>query len=112
MSRRTAKVEELLREEISKLIQAKLTENFGIITVTRTSVAPDLRTAQIFITAVRTDREKEILVALKNASAEFQKVIGKKIVMRNTPKLTFAYDRARTEIDRIEELLGEINNGA
>ena len=112
MSRRTAKVEELIREEISKLIQSELTEDLGIISVTRSVVAPDLKTAQIYVTAVIADREKEILLALKKKTPDFQRVIGHKIQTRYTPKLSFKFDIARREIDRVEELLGEINRGA
>ncbi len=111
MSRRTSKVEELLREEMARLIQTELPEKFGIITVTRTMVAPDLRTAKVFITAILDNYEKDILIELKNKTNNFQKVVGKKLELRNTPKLSFEFDRARHEIDRVEELLEEINRG-
>lgn len=112
MSRRTAKVEELIREEISKLIQSELTEDLGIISVTRSVVTSDLKIAKIYITAVMPEREKEILIALKKKTPDFQRAIGRKIQTRYTPRLSFEFDLARREIDRVEELLGEINRGA
>lgn len=111
-TRRTAKVEELIREEISKMIQMNIPEELGIISVTRVFVAPDLKTAKVYVTAVLDVKEKEILAALKNKIFTFQKELGNKIKMRYTPRLSFEFDRARTGIDRVEELLEEINRGA
>jgi ribosome-binding factor A len=111
-TRRTAKVEELIREELSRLIQMNLSEELGIISVTRVYVSPDLKTSTIFVSAVRDNQEKEILAELKNKAYIFQKELGHKIKMRYTPRLSFEYDRGGTEIDRVEELLEEINRGA
>ncbi len=112
MTRRTAKVEELLREELSKLIQANIPENLGIISVTRTIVTPDLKTAKIFVSAMMLDKELAILNALKQKTNFFQGVLGKKSNLRYTPKLSFEFDRANGEIDKVEQLLEEIKRGS
>ena len=111
MTRRTSKVEELLREEISKLIQAELPEQLGLISVTRTFVAPDLRDARIYLSAIIAGNEDKIMKQLEQKRIAFQKTLGRKLQLRNTPRLSFEFDRARFEIDRIEELLEEINRG-
>lgn len=110
-TRRTAKVEELIREELSRMIQINISEEFGIISVTRVYVAPDLKTAKVYISAVQIEKEKEILAGLGQKVHSFQKELGSKIKMKYTPRLSFEFDRAGTEVDRIEELLQEINRG-
>lgn len=112
MTRRTAKVEELLREELSKLIQANVPEKLGMISVTRTIVAPDLKTAKIYVTAMFADKELAIMNALKQKTKFFQGVLGKKSNLRYTPRLSFEFDQAKGEIDKVEQLLEEINRGA
>ena len=111
MTRRTAKVEELIREELSRMIQAELPGEFGIISVTRTYVSPDLKNAKVYISAVLEGKEKEILLFLNSKTKSFQLKLGTKIKMRYTPRLSFTFDRARIEIDRVEELLEEIKRG-
>ena len=111
-TRRTAKVEELIREELSKMIQMDLPEELGIISVTRVFVAPDLKTAKIYVRAILDIKEKEILSALKKKVFSFQKELGTKIKMRYTPRLSFEFDQIGTGVNRVEELLEEINRGA
>lgn len=111
-TRRTAKVEELIRKELSRMIQINISEELGIISVTRVYVAPDLKTATVFVSAIFVDKEKEIQSALNKSVSAFQKELGRKIKMRSTPRLSFEFDRARADIDKVEELLEEINRGA
>ena len=112
MSRRTAKVEELLREEISRLIQSEMPEDFGIISVTRTAVTPDLKLAKIYVSALFIEKEKEIIKALNLKAKEFQKILAGKLPIRYMPRIIFEFDKARHEIDRVEELLEEIEHGS
>jgi len=111
-TRRTAQVEELIRIELSKYIQKEISEDLGIISVTRVCVAPDLKTAKIYVTAIFADKGKEILLALNKKVSAFQHELGQKVKMRYTPRLSFCFDGSRDEIDRVEELLKEINSGA
>ena len=52
MTRRTVRVNELLREEISELLQREVKDprlGEGLITVTEVQVSPDLRHATVFV---------------------------------------------------------------
>ena len=57
-TRRVSKVEELIRMELSKLIQKHIPEDLGIVSVTRVYVTADLKTAKVFISAIFSDRQK------------------------------------------------------
>jgi ribosome-binding factor A len=111
MSRLTAKVEELLRMELAKLILKEIPEELGIISITRVVVMPDLKTAQIYISAIFPENELAILLALKNQTHSFQQTLGRKLKLRYTPRLTFEFDRQSHEIDKVEALLKEIHRG-
>jgi len=109
---RVRQVEELLREQVSKLIQEKLSEDLGMVTVTDVAVTPDFKLAKIYIVLLDRDQEKIVLQALQNEAHGFQHTLGKTLALRYTPKLEFAIDKSENKIDRVEELLQEINNDA
>ena len=111
MSRRTQKVEELLREEASKLVQSELADKIGIVTLTRVIVTPDLRLAQIYFTSI-TGENIKILQSLNESKTKIQNLIARKLTLRNTPKIIFKIDEGSQEIDRIEKLLKDIDNAA
>lgn len=108
MNIRIRQVEELIREQIAFLIQAEIPEEMGMVTVTDTEVTADLKQAKVFITLVEKKHEQEVLQVLNKKSSFFQSMLGEKLAMRYTPRLSFLIDNSEGKINRIEELLGEI----
>lgn len=109
---RVQKVEALLREQLSVLIRENLSEKFGMITVTSVAAAADFKQATVFIVLTDRDQEYKVLPALAQKTPAFQRVLGKALTMRNTPRLVFKIDQSETKINRLEELLKEINRDA
>ena len=108
MSRRVEQVAELLKREISDEIREILPEKFGMVTIMDVSVTADLKEAKIYISCLEKEEEKPILSFLEEKTSEFRYNLGCRLKLRYTPKITFLADRSLEEINRIDELLTEI----
>ncbi|HEX3333161.1 MAG TPA: 30S ribosome-binding factor RbfA [Acidimicrobiales bacterium] len=108
MKRRTAtypralRVNQVLRqvvaEELERLADA---DELAMVTVTSVEVAPDMRTAVVFLASL----PEETLAVLEEQRGHLQHLIGTQMTMKRTPRLTFRADPAIATGSRVEELL-------
>lgn len=110
MSRRTEQVAELIKEEVSELIQRELKDpRLGFVTVTRVEVSPDLKNAKVFFSVLGDDQVKaESLKVLKRASSFLRRELSHKLTLRYTPELFFHFDVAMEHGDKIQRLLNQL----
>ena len=96
-----------MREVIGTTIAGELQDpRIGFVTVTAVETSPDLRTAQVHVSVLGTDEEKdETLEALRAAHGVIQKAIAAELRMKRTPSLTFAYDDSIERADRLNRML-------
>ena len=101
------RVNEVMREVIGTTIAGELQDpRIGFVTVTAVETSPDLRTAQVHVSVLGTDEEKdETLEALRAAHGVIQKAIAAELRMKRTPSLTFAYDDSIERADRLNRML-------
>ena len=95
MTRRIERVNNLIRQEISELLQRQVKDpRLGsFVAVTEVSTSPDLRYAKIFVSHVGTDEEKrETLSALTAASGFFRSGLARHLRLRRIPELSFQWD--------------------
>jgi ribosome-binding factor A len=92
MTRRQRKIESLIRQELSELIkqQVKDPRLRGLITVTEVCISPDLKHATVFISTLSS--EGEVLQGLSSASGFLRRELGKRVLLRNIPELSFERD--------------------
>lgn len=111
MSQRLNKINRLLKEEISKIIQEELDDRrIGFVTVTKVITSADLRSAKVYISIMEKEKKKEgTLKALNKASIYIKKLLADKVKLRYLPDLNFFEDDSMTESLRIEELLSQID---
>ena len=109
---RKRKVESLLHETIGTiLISGELKDpRLGqLVTVTSVSAAKDLRAARVFISVLGSDKARDRAVTVLNHAAGFiQKLIGPRLNLRYTPKLTFEYDDSLEKGFGINQTLKDI----
>ena len=81
--KRSERVQELLLEEISKLMHHELKDpRIGFVTVTRVNLAGNLQHAKIFISIMGTDQEKkDSLEGLQSARGFIRQYLGKNLSM-------------------------------
>lgn len=96
MSRRTSRVSELLREEISDLVQRNLKDprlEGAFLSITEVEVSADLRVADVFVSHLGSAEERDdALAGLRSASAYLERELRRRLRMRRTPSLTFQFD--------------------
>lgn len=108
MSRRTDRVEDLLRAELSQLILREVRDpRARLTTVSHVNVSPDLRRARVELSVLGGDEEREeALVALRRAAGFLRGRLAKRLrSLKTMPELEFVLDRGAEHSQRISELL-------
>jgi len=101
------RVNGVMREVIGATIGAELQDpRIGFVTVTAVDTSPDLRTAQVHVSVLGTDDEKdETMKALQAAHSVIQKAISSQLRMKRTPSLKFVYDDSVERADRLTRMM-------
>jgi ribosome-binding factor A len=108
MSRRTDRVNALLREQLSELLRGELSDPriAGVVSVTRVDVAPDLRRANAYVSVLGTEDERaSTMRALESARPFLRRELRRRLVMKTTPEVTFVEDTSMEEAQRVTDLL-------
>ncbi len=111
MSRRTDRVNEQLREEISTLLtrQIKDPRLSGLISITRVVTSGDLRSARVFISVMGgPETKKAALDGIQSAASFLRRELRDRINMRHTPFLTYELDESMEEADQVLRQLDQI----
>jgi ribosome-binding factor A len=112
-SHRLERVNAQIQREISELIQQhlrdpRLTE---FIAVTEATTSPDLKHCKIFVSSIGGQQEEEqVLAALNSASGFLRTALAKRIKMRFTPELHFAWDSSIEHGDRVLRLIDQVQS--
>jgi ribosome-binding factor A len=111
MTHRIERVNSLIRQEISELLQRQVKDprlgNF--ITVTEVVTSPDLKYAKVFISYIGSEAErKETLSVLAAAAGFFHRELVKRLTLRNVPELSFHWDDSIERGSRILRLIDEV----
>jgi ribosome-binding factor A len=108
MSRRIERVSELVKREISEVIQP-LHLGGGFVTVTDAVISPDLKDGRIYISVIGTDEQKQqALATLESRHGHIQHELSRRVVLKYTPKLKFLLDETESRAQHIEHLLDEL----
>jgi len=112
MTRRTERINDLIREELSDLLRRSVKDPRlqSFVTVTEVEVTPDLRHAKVFISVLGTEEEKhDVFKALESAGGFLRHELGERVHLRRAPELDFRRDDTMEKADRIMRLLKEVN---
>ena len=106
MKYRRLRVQDLLREEISLIIQRELHDpGLGFVTVVEVKMSEDLKTGKVYVSIFGDDEaQKDTLEALKRSKGYIKFLLGKRITLRYIPDLTFLLDDTIERAQRIEEI--------
>jgi ribosome-binding factor A len=110
MPKRLERVNQLVRHEISHLLQRELKDpRLGFVTVTGVDVAPDLRTARVYVSVLGSEADWQgSLAALDSAKGYIRNWLGPRLRTRAVPHLTFHPDRSMAHAAHIQSLLEEL----
>ncbi|MEG0836943.1 MAG: 30S ribosome-binding factor RbfA [Akkermansia sp.] len=104
-TRRLDKVNELMRREISTVIQRDFEFPSTIVTVAGVEITDDLKEGKVWIGVVGRMRASQVLEKLSLRRGFIQSTVSKRVIMRSTPKLTFKLDdSAQRGVDMVNLL--------
>ena len=108
--RRTARLNEQLKRELSGLIARKVRDpRIEGVLITDVRVTPDLWLARVFFRPPGGEGEAdEALHGLEAASGFLRRELGRVLRIRRIPELRFLYDETLDSASRIESLLREL----
>lgn len=107
---RMEKVQELMKQEISKIILQDLKDpRIGFVTVTAVDVSSDLRNARIYVSLLGSDQQiADCWRGLQSSLGFMRREIGRRVRLRYTPELTLELDKSVDYSVHIQELLQSI----
>lgn len=113
VSRRTSRVNEQLREEISALLRQLRDPRLAeIVSITEVQTTPDYRSARVFVSTLGEELEKaQTIEALEKASGFIRRELKPRLNMRAIPILTFVRDDSLESGQRLTELIKEAAPG-
>ncbi|PND10897.1 30S ribosome-binding factor RbfA [Akkermansia muciniphila] len=109
MSRRTDKVNELLRREIGTTIQRDFEFPGTIVTVIEVEVTDDLKEGKVWVGVVGKMTPSQVLEKLNSRHGLIQSAVARRVVLRNTPRLTFRLDDSAQRGVDLVNLLEDID---
>jgi len=112
MSERTARLDELLREEISQVVRREVDDpRIGFVTITEVEVTPDLRHANVWVSVIGSAAErKQTLRALSHAMPFVRGRLGK-LRLKRIPDLHIKEDDSSERGTRVLAILDDLEQG-
>lgn len=111
MSRRTERINSLLREVISEVIRNEVRDPkvHPLLSITEVEITPDLHFAKVLVSVIGNDEQRNATVAaLMAASGFIAHHTSRRVNLRHFPKLTFTLDRRPEKAQKIEEIIAHI----
>ena len=108
-----------VNSEIQKLVYDIIKNQINVPTITEmfsitdVDVAPDLKSAKIYLSVYSTNEEKAKITfdSICNSSSEIRKCLASKMRIRYVPELRFYKDSSFEYGDKIDKLLSQITYG-
>ncbi|MDD5288030.1 MAG: 30S ribosome-binding factor RbfA [Dehalococcoidales bacterium] len=111
MTYRKERLNSLLRQEISDLVQRQVKDpRLGsFVSITAVQISSDMRYAKVFVSRLGTDIEKkETLTALASASGYIRHELGERLKTRRIPELNFKLDETIEKANKVLRIIDEI----
>jgi ribosome-binding factor A len=109
-SQRSGRVQEALRQEISKIIQEEIRDpRIGFLTITKVELTKDLRYAKVYFSVLGDLKDKHLaLKGLTSAKGYIKGLIADRIKLRLVPEIVFKVDESLAYTQEIYDLLEQI----
>ncbi len=113
MSQRTDRVDELLRQEIGRILAKEVQDpHIGFATVTKVETTPDLGHARVWVSVIGGAPERaEALAALERTMGYVRHELGGRLRLRRIPALHVALDDSAERGTRVLQILEELEQG-
>jgi len=113
MSRRTDRLNGLLRQEISQLLSRQIKDPrlHGVISITQVKTSSDLRSATVFLSVLGDAATKHsALQGIQSATAFLRRELGNTLTLRYVPFLKFVLDDTMEKADHLLEVMNHLKD--
>ena len=110
MSRRTERLGELIRQEISRFLASGLGDpRIGFVTLTRVEVSADLSVAKVFYSVLaQKGLERTTVQGLNSAKGRIHAELAQTLKLRRVPELVFCPDPGVKHSLRISSIISDL----
>jgi ribosome-binding factor A len=113
MSHRILQVNELIRQELGKLLLTEIEfPKNCLATITQVETSKDLRHTKIWLSVIPITYTKKVLEKLNKNVGHLQFLLNKKLTMKPLPRLSFVIDETEKKASEIEQLLDRIKESS
>lgn len=106
---RMLKINELLAQELSQLLEEEA-EELGILTIVSVAASRDLSVADVFCVPVAPGALSATLISetLAARASHYRRLLGKRLHLRRIPEFHFHLGKDSADYRQLEQLLDEI----
>ena len=103
MSRRTERVNQLIRERLSEIILRDLKDPRvqGLVTITEVDVSPDLGSARVYVSTMGNDEERAATITGLRSATKFLRSGLDRLSLKRTPDIVIVPDDTMERADRL-----------
>ena len=112
MTYRMERVSQLIRQEISLLLERQVKDPRlgGFVTITDVVITPDMKHAKVFVSRIGDEGDREaILNALSAATGFIRTELARNLKLRRIPDLSFHWDDSIERGSRLLELIDRVS---
>jgi ribosome-binding factor A len=113
MKRRAERVSNLIRQEISELLQEQVNDPrlSSLISITQVTTTDDLKQTKVFVSILGNKADKnEMLQGFKSASRFFRRELSRRLLLRQVPELSFHFDDSIERGSNILKLIEQVSS--
>ena len=114
MSRRSERINGLLRQEISTLLSREIKDPrlTGVISITQVQTSSDLRNARVFVSVMGNDETKAAaLTGIQSAATFLRRSLRDRLKLRYVPFLKFSLDESMEDADAVLRIMDGLQEG-
>ena len=109
--KRSARVSDLIREEVADIIMNKIKhKTLGFVTVTGAKVSDDLRHATVYLSVLNAEDSQKTVHKLNSSASFIKGELGRRLKMRHVPRILFRIDEAIAYGRKIDKILDDISS--
>ncbi|MBQ8970859.1 MAG: 30S ribosome-binding factor RbfA [Lachnospiraceae bacterium] len=111
-SRKNVRINAEVQRELADIIRAGIKDPriAPMTCVTDVEVAPDLKTAKVYVSVLGDeDKKAETMEGLKSADGYIRHQLAERLNLRNTPELRFILDTSSEYGMKMSKLIDEVN---
>lgn len=107
--RRLDKVNELMKREIGSFVQKEFEWPGTIVSILDVEITEDLKEGRVWVGVVGRMHPSQVIEKLSKHRGDIQKAVSRRVILRNTPKLTFKHDNSAQRGVDLVNLLDDID---